>query len=199
MRLAPLASLLILSTILAGCAGTPTQSPKNLAWQERVEQLSALSQWSASGKLAIRTANNSQSASLEWQQSGPVTRIYLTGPMGLGATSIESDQKTLRVNRDGHTQTYDISSGIPRDAGITSDLPLQALPHWIRGLPNPTTPVEERVLEHNLLQKLRQQGWTITFEDYRRFEHYTLPTRIKIERDDTQARLILRNWTGFSR
>jgi outer membrane lipoprotein LolB len=198
MRVLVFACLLGASLLVTSCADINKQPPISPNWKERVEQLSALSRWSASGKLAIRTEAQSQSASMDWQQDGHSTHILLTGPLGLGATSIDSDRNTLQVSRDGNTKTFDISSAAASEATIGWDLPLQELPFWIRGLPSPTTPIEGQVFQQNLLQQLKQQGWTITYENYALFDHFTLPTRVTIERNDTRARLIIRNWSDFS-
>ena len=74
------------------------------------------------------------------------------------------------------------------------DLPLQALPDWLKGLPAPGLDVEESVLEGNLLRQLLQGGWQVLFQSYGVFGDYTLPTRLSIERGDTSAKVILRQW-----
>ena len=183
---------------MTSCADISKKTPRVPNWNQRVEQLSALTRWSASGKLAIRTQTQSETASLDWQQDGHNTHILLTGPLGLGATSIDSDRSTLQVSRDGDTRIFDISSAATSEATIGWDLPLQELPFWIRGLPYPRVSIEGQVFELGLLLQLQQQGWTITYENYALFDHFTLPTRVTIERNDTRARLIIRNWSDFS-
>lgn len=198
MRALVITCLLGANLLVTSCADLGKQPPDAPNWNQRVEQLRALTRWSASGKLAIRTETQSETASLDWQQNGDSTHIRLTGPLGLGATSIDSDRNTLQVSRDGDTKTFDISSAAASEATMGWDLPLQELPFWVRGLPSPGTPIEGQVFEQNLLQQLQQQGWTITYENYALFDHFTLPTRVTIERNDTRARLIIRNWSGFS-
>ncbi len=126
--------------MLTSCADLGKQPSSAPNWSQHVEQLSALTRWNASGKLAIRTEAQSQSAALNWQQDGDNTHILLTGPLGLGATSIDSDRYSLQVSRDGDTKVFDISSAATSEATIGWDLPLQDLPFWIRGLPSPKTP-----------------------------------------------------------
>lgn len=197
MRHAYCTGLLCIGLLLAACAELPTQGTTNLSWPDRAAQLSTLSHWNASGKIAIRTPDQSESANLEWVQADKITRMLLSGPMGLGATSIESNRQELQISRDGQTQHYDISSP-SSSTSIGWDLPLQALPYWVLGLPAPQSPILGQRIESGLLRQVEQLGWTITYESYGRFEQYTLPTRLKIERGNTRARLIIRNWTGFS-
>ena len=198
MRALVVTAVLGASLLLTSCADIGKQPPGAPNWNQRVEQLSALTRWSASGKLAIRTKAQSETASLDWQQDGNNTHILLTGPLGLGATAIDSDRNTLQVSRDGDVKIYDISSTATSQATIGWNLPLQELPFWIRGLPSPGTPIEGQIFAQNLLQQLQQQGWTITYENYALFDHFTLPTRVTMERDNTRARLIIRNWSDFS-
>jgi outer membrane lipoprotein LolB len=198
MRALRLTCLLAVSLLVTSCADIVKQAPNTPNWNQHVEQLSAVTRWNASGKLAIRTETQSESASLSWQQNGDNTHILLTGPLGLGATSIDSDRNTLQVRRDGDTKIFDISSAAASEAAMGWDLPLQELPFWIRGLPSPNAPVEAQVFQQNVLQQLQQQGWTITYENYALFDHLTLPTRVTIERNDTRARLIIRDWSDLS-
>ncbi|MFT5711537.1 MAG: outer membrane lipoprotein LolB [Halioglobus sp.] len=198
MRALVFVCLLGANLLVTSCADISKQPPSAASWNQRVEQLSALTRWSASGKLAIRTEVQSQSASLDWQQDGHSTHILLTGPLGLGATAIDSDRNTLQVSRDGSTKIFDISSAVASEATIGWDLPLQQLPFWIRGLPSPETPIEGQVFHQNLLRQFQQEGWTITCENYSLFDHFTLPTRVTVERSNTRARIIIRNWSDFS-
>lgn len=195
MRLAFRAGPLCIWLILAGCAELPKQPETELGWRDRSAQLTTLSRWNASGKLAIRTENQSESANLEWAQANNISRIHLSGPMGIGATAIESDRKQLQISRNGETRHYDIATA---GADMGWDLPLQALPYWILGLPSPQNSIQGELIENGLLRQVKQLGWTVTYQSYGQFDQYTLPTRMKIERGDTHARLIIRNWTDFS-
>ena len=198
MRLVSFAGLVCFCALLASCAELPQRASSDLDWRDREVQLKALSHWKASGKIAIRSAEQSESATMEWDQANNITRILLSGPMGLGAVSIASDENSLQISQNGESQHYDISSGSSERAVVGWDLPLQALPYWVLGLPAPREPVQEQVVEQGLLRRVKQLGWTVTYEGYDQFAQYLLPTRLKIERNDTRARLIIRKWSGFS-
>ena len=184
--------------VLVSCADLPQRASSDLKWQDREMQLMALSHWKASGKLAIRSAEQSESATMKWDQANKLTRILLSGPMGLGALAIESDQQSLQITQDGKTQHYDISSGWAEQSMVAWDLPLQALPYWVLGLPAPSDSVHEQVVEQGLLRQVEQLGWTVSYESYGQFAQYLLPTRLTLERNDTRARLIIRTWSSFS-
>jgi len=191
-------ALLAFCLLLTSCTQLPQIPTDSLDWEVHAAQLAALHNWTATGKLALRTETQSESANMQWTQKGKTTQILLSGPMGLGATSIESDQRQLQISRNGQTQYYALSDLAAGAVEPGWDLPLQALPYWILGLPSPQPTVQAQEVKTGLLRRLEQLGWTVIYEDYRQFGHLILPTRIKMERDSTRAQLIIRNWSGFS-
>lgn len=181
----------LLGLLLSGCAGQPEIDAQ---WQPQQARLQALTQWQAEGKLALRNARQAESASLFWAQHNNNTELRLSGPIGLGATTLVSDGSTLEIHQGDDTRRYDISSpeAIARETGW--DLPLQSLHHWLKGLPSPSLEKARLEIEDGELKQLQQSGWTVTYERYGLFQGYALPTRLLVERDDTRARLLIRQW-----
>ena len=188
--------LLLLVLLASACA---TNDPGDLSspdWQAHNAQLQALQQWRANGKLALRDTQRSESATLDWYQDGLQTRVQLRGPLGVGATQIISDGKQLEIQRDGEVRVFDISSReqVLRHTGW--DLPLGALPYWLRGLPDPTLEVQALQLDETgaLPSKLSQAGWRVSYEDFTNRGGLSLPTRLRIESGDTRATVVIRQW-----
>ena len=125
--------------VMTGCSIQPDQTPAGESWKQRSAKLGQLEIWRAEGKVALRKADRSESASLSWTQRNNQTDLNLSGPLGFSATKISSDGKTLEINRAGTLNSYDISSRetIAKETGW--DLPLQALQHWLKGIPPPAT------------------------------------------------------------
>ncbi|MEH6580351.1 MAG: lipoprotein insertase outer membrane protein LolB [Halioglobus sp.] len=195
MRLHAIAVLLTGLLLLAGCANQPEQSTVPLDWRDRSVQLQALRHWKASGKVALRNATQAESASMVWAQSGDDTKLSLSGPMGLSATTVVSDGKYLEITKAGSTRRYDISTPEAIIEQTGWNLPLQALPHWLKGVPSPLQEPDTLELEAGRLKHLKQHGWTVRYDSYGTFGPYILPTKLQIERADTRARLIIREWT----
>ena len=189
--------LLLVALTLAGCAGLerPAQEPAG-DWNTHRQQLVSLNQWRADGKVALRSAQGADSASLMWQQRGDNTDLLLSGPIGLGATRIHSDGKHLDIHRGGELQRIDISSpdAVARATGW--DLPLAALRHWLKGAPAPDLAIQSLDLDpkQGLLLHLRQAGWDIHYQHYREFDGLRLPTRLDIKRGPTEARILIAQW-----
>lgn len=192
--LAPLRLLpLLLPLWLSACATVPLPVAEQ-PWQQRSEALAALENWTARGKIAVRSGQQSESASLDWQQHGSDTRLQLSGPMGLQATEIHSNGHELLIQRGDELTRLDISTPDAVRLHTGWDLPLQALPYWLKGLPAPKPRATAVEVANELLQRLDQDGWTVSYERYQQFGDYLLPTRLSIERGDTRARLVIQNW-----
>lgn len=178
---------------LAGCAIAPAPLPDS-PWQHRVEHLSALQEWTAQGKIALRNGDQSESANLHWRQQRTLTTVQLSGPLGLQATQISSDGQILQVLQGDSERQFDLSNPevMARETGW--DLPLAALPYWLKGIPAPQPgPVKMDVVD-DLLQTLQQAGWQILYERYQRVDDYLLPSRLTLERGATRAKVIIQTW-----
>ena len=187
--------------VLAGCAGQDTRETGPLSWREHRSQIQQLSHWTARGKLALRSSERAEAANILWQQQGSSTRLHLSGPMGVSATTITSNGRQMEVRQGEELKTFDISTPDAIALNTGWDLPLHALPYWLKGIPTPDYPVQLLELDpdRNLLRKLQQDDWEIHYEQYEAFNNLTLPTRLRIQRGDTSARMILRTWQALPR
>jgi outer membrane lipoprotein LolB len=182
--------------LLAGCTGLAEREPTSAGWKAHSAQLAELQRWTANGKLALRTADASDSASMVWQQHDRDTHLQLSGPLGMGATTIESDGQQLDIRRGDEQQTLDISTPDAIMLNTGWDLPLHALTYWLKGLPAPDTDIQKLDLnpQTQVLQSLQQDGWDIRFESYGKFQSYILPTRLRIERGATLVKVVIAQW-----
>lgn len=181
--------------LLTACAGLPESTRGTQAWNEHRARLDALDHFTASGKIALRTAEQAESASLVWQQQGAASHLQLSGPMGLAATTIDSDGRQLEIRRGEEYSRWDIDDP-DMDGTPAWNLPLKALPHWLKGAPAPGLPLHSLQLDDQgqLPQQFQQQGWTVVYESFGSFESFQLPTRLRVFRHETSARIILRQW-----
>lgn len=190
----------LLLALLAGCAGIEPQLPASAGWRAHSEQLATLQQWTASGKLAVRTSQMSESAGLVWRQDAQQTHLQLSGPLGMGATTIDSDGRRLDIRQGDEVTTLDISTPEAIALNTGWDLPLPSLIHWLKGLPAPQQKIQQ--LEVNpqteLLQRLRQDEWEVQYQQYGQFGAFTLPTRLQIQRGATKVKLMISHWQTTS-
>ncbi len=189
-------ALALVVLLLAACAGPQPRVRTAATWEEHSAQLKDLANWTAEGKLALRTPRQSESASLTWHQHGVISRLQISGPLGVAATTLYSNGQTLEIRQGDETSTWDLSDTTALERRTGWDLPLLALPHWIKGLPAPEGDIQlmEMGPDPALLQDLEQDAWQIHYETYANFGGLTLPTRLQIQHKDTTVRLIIRDW-----
>ena len=185
----------LLPLVLTACASQPPAIETSTDWATHRAQLEATTFWTLQGKLALRSDERSETASLAWTQAGERADLRMSGPLGAGATRVTSDGQVLRVARDGRSDLYDISSpeAITRSTGF--NLPIKALPHWVKGVPAPAPAASDLILERGQLQSFEQAGWRVSYADYRNIDGLALPSRVTLENADTRARLIVSRWT----
>lgn len=194
MRWCKFSSLAVLMVFIAGCAGQARQDSALNNWQEHSSRLSALEHWQMQGKMAFRNTERAESASLSWLQNNKHTELRLSGPLGFSATTISGDGETIEVTQAEGSRYYPLSDAEAIYAETGIDLPLQALPYWLKGLPDPRADIDKQEFLQGQLKLLVQSGWAISYDQYKTFNRYSLPTKLKMSRADTQVRLIMRQW-----
>jgi outer membrane lipoprotein LolB len=196
MKRKPQLILALAILLLAGCAGPATRVPGDVSWADHSAELQQLTSWTIEGKLALRTAEQAESATMRWLQQGASTHLSLSGPMGINATTIHSDGRLLEIQQGDQTSRWDLADPALLASETGWDLPLQALPYWLKGIASPELPIQAQALnpEQTLLQSLQQDNWLVTYEDYATFGNYRMPTRLRIQRASTSVRVIIRDW-----
>ncbi|MDG2046033.1 MAG: lipoprotein insertase outer membrane protein LolB [Halioglobus sp.] len=182
--------------LLAGCSALDQRESGSASWQTHSERLRLLQQWTANGKIAVRMANAAESASLIWQQDRQNSSVQLSGPLGMGATTIHSDGQKLEIHQGDLYRMIDISTPDAILLNTGWDLPLQALSYWLKGVPAPNSKVQRLELDPQteLLKSLSQDNWDISYQRYQVFQGFTLPARLQIQRGATHAKIIISRW-----
>lgn len=190
--------LLCLALLLSGCVhqGTLTPPPDVLEHQQQVQ---AIGDWQLTGKLGLRTAGDSGSASVKWVQQIANYQINLSGPLGQKSMIITGTPDQVRLEQTGEPaqEAKTAEALIKQSAGWT--LPVAQLTYWVRGVPAPTLRITH--LQQNdsgLIAQLIQGGWIINYSNYRdqTFNGVILPLpgKITAEYEDVRLVLVVRDW-----
>lgn len=183
---------------LIGCSSQPQQPVEPLtkiSWEQRQQQLLPLTRWQVLGKINIRTAQESNTASLNWSQYDDRYRIYMAGPLGQGAVNISgSEQQGVVLDISGEERRQAATPEQLLNQQLGWSIPVSQMPYWIRGLPAPDRMHAMTLDPFNRLQRLQQNGWTIDYLSYQQQQQH-LPRKIQLHRNgEMKLTLILKQW-----
>lgn len=193
-------ALLLLLTVLfiSGCVHTGSLTPPQDVLEHQ-RQVQAISDWQLTGKLGIRTAVDSGSASLKWAQQIVNYQINLSGPLGQKSMIIIGTPDKVRLEQTGEPaqEAKTAEALIKKSAGWT--LPVAQLAYWVRGVPAPKLRITQlQQNENGLIAQLIQGGWSINYSNYRdqtfNGVNLPLPGKITAEYKDVRLVLVIRDW-----
>ena len=195
-----LITALLLLLWMSGCAVWPAATAPDLSHDngspdlQLQQKLRNAQHWMLEGKLAIRAADDSHSARIQWQQQGTGFDIRLSGPAGLKATHIYGAPGGVAFEQGDHTERAGTAEALSQKL-IGWPLPAEQLSDWILGLPSHLNTTERaRYTAEGLLAELQQDGWHIVFSQYTRYGEWDLPGRIEAKRDELLIILLVKRW-----
>ncbi|HQQ63058.1 MAG TPA: lipoprotein insertase outer membrane protein LolB [Pseudomonadales bacterium] len=157
-------------------------------------RLAAIHSWNVEGKLAVRTAQSSDSARLQWKQDDTAFDIHLSGPAGLKATHIYGMPGGVVFEQGGKTEQAGSAETLSEKL-IGWPLPTTELTSWLLGLPAGNSQIKYiSYTPDGLLSQLTQGKWQIHFSDYQPARDVMLPGKIEAERGDTRITLVIKQW-----
>ncbi len=173
------------STLEKSATETPTGAVANSEqlrlWNQHLTSLSAVSQWDLKGRMAVRTSQRSDTASVIWHRGDASDRLDIYGPFGSGHVKIAADQSGASLI--DASQTVNTAASIREllyaEAGWP--VPFDALKYWLIGAPLPATAAQWQLDDKGRLLWLRQSGWYISFTEYKRRGGLDLPRKLKLE------------------
>jgi len=191
-------SLLLLALLFTGgCAHHSLTPPQDVLEHQR--QVQAINDWTLTGKLGIRTTEDSGSASVKWVQKIANYQINLSGPLGQKSMIITGTPDKVRLEQTGEPaqEAKTAEALIKKSVGWT--LPVAQLAYWVRGVPAPKLRITHLQQNQNgLIDQLIQGDWSITYSNYRdqSFNGVTLPLpgKITAEYKDVRLVLVIRDW-----
>ena len=186
----------LILTVLTGCTTiTPPSAPApTLSWNQRKTQLNRLQNWQINGKIAVTTAQDSGSASLDWSQRAQHYTISLYGPFGSNGITLKGNpgRVTMQTSNGQKATAATAEQLLAQQWGWK--LPVSHLKYWVRGLPVPNLPENSRFDSAHRLLTLNQQGFTIQYSDYMTAGNLELPRRLTITSSLLKSKLVIYKW-----
>jgi outer membrane lipoprotein LolB len=166
-------------------------------WLTRRELLANVENWTAFGKLALRSQTDSWSATLQWRQRGDDYRLRLSGPFGAGAVQIEGDPDSVTL-RTSDNQTITASS--PEELLYQHMgwwLPVSGMRYWILGRTEPSAdlPAEQITIDQaGRVLNFAQTDWLVSYLDYQDVDGFSMPRKATLESERVRANLLVSRW-----
>ncbi|KAA0876553.1 lipoprotein insertase outer membrane protein LolB [Nitrincola tapanii] len=179
--------------LLAGCSSLRTEAP--LPENQDQRQARLLKDWQLEGRINIRQADKSESASIQWQQKDTAYLINLTaGPFNQGVARLEGRPGQVEMTVAGEDDRYVARSPEALMQGVLGwSLPVSHANWWIRGVPDPFFPFQEVVMDQGYA--FHQAGWQIQIQRYQQTEQgLILPGRLRMQRESLQVTLAIHRW-----
>ena len=194
-RLHRIALAPVLAAALAACASAPPALDTS-DWTRQRTSLQDLDEWQLRGRVNVRYENESHTPRILWQQQNSSYTIRLWGSFNAGSTRITGDAEGVSLESDGEVRTADTPEDLILEQ-LGYELPVSHLEYWVRGLPAPRSEADLRFNELNQVREIRQDGWSVSYTDPRRYGELSLPGAIDVVRsaDDARLRFVGLRWT----
>lgn len=195
--------MLILIFTLAGCttvsqptSQTPTTSVAPPAWKPRASSLAKINSWQIQGKIAVVTAKDSGSATINWTKRNQNYQVSLMGPLGTHSMKLDGRPgKVILTSSDGKTYTAASPEQLLAEQwGF--NIPVSYLNYWIRGLPAPGN-ADKQFDAQGRIKVLNQQGWHVQFSDYLQKKGVELPSKIFLASNSVKVKIVVYDWISF--
>jgi outer membrane lipoprotein LolB len=174
----------IVLTVLSGCAQAPSVPTP-------ARDVSDLSEWQASGRIAVSGANAGGSGSFTWQQHGASTQVQLRGPIGIGSLRLTLTDTTMRVETaDGQVFEADEAQS-ELTARLGAFVPARNLRYWLVGT---AAPGEHQWINGTETATLTQQDWRIDYQRFAVTGGTRLPMKLVAESGPAKVRILIDRW-----
>lgn len=185
-RVAPL----IMAALLAGCAAAPRQAPITGAAIDPLQ----VTDWTATGRLAIAVGPEGGSGSFTWLQHDGTTELQLRGPLGAGSMRIVTDGQAVTVTDADGLSVDTEAARIQIRARLGTDLPLAEMRYWMLGLSAPGSVAQLRGSEMGPSRVIDQAGWTVTYDPFTTADGWSVPARLTVASGAARIKVAVDDW-----
>ncbi len=184
--------------LLAGCVTRPPGSTVVLDAAAGRALLANLGHFTFEGRVAANTASGGTQASLAWEQQEATSLLRLSGPLGMGVTRLRLAAGDIVITNSRGEQLEGDAALAALGTQVGMQPPFEALRYWVLGLPAPDSAASESLDADGRLAALAQQGWDVTFDEYRAHSlpqgQVQLPRRLTARHDDLRLRIVIDRW-----
>ena len=167
------ALLLLIPLMLVACSSQPP-APDLLALPTPPADLSP---WQASGKLAIRFEQETETARFSWRRLRPgEDEVTLSGPLSINRIQLKREGTEIYTVTSGEKSPIQESIDSPTWLGVLAQLSSEDLGGWLLG------------------NAPKAAHWQVVAEDWRPEPPWRLPSRVTIGGSGYEIRIVIFEW-----
>jgi outer membrane lipoprotein LolB len=185
---------LALVLTLAGCQTVPVPAAPSVAWSVRRPTLQTLSRFGLNGRVAVAVDKQGFNAGLRWTQTGALTQLALTGPLGAGGVEVTADGSSLSVITSSGKHLGDAQARSELEDKLGFEPPLTSLRYWVLGVPDPGSSASVQLDSQQRLTQLTQDGWRVDYSAYMPVGAEWLPRLLTLQREGVRVRMVVDGW-----
>jgi outer membrane lipoprotein LolB len=188
--------VLMLAMLASGCATQSKLKPIN---PSNPPQLKNIEHWQLEARVAIKTPEDSVTASLDWQKNGREFDFHLSGAFGVTLAHLIQQKQQATLDIPDQEQLVHFDAQVLLQQALGWDFPIDALSYWVKGLPS-DAPGE--IIKRDQLGRIQQIDlgyWRIDVTRYKRFHGYELPKMIKAKHPNMSLKVVAKNWSFFQK
>ena len=157
-------------------------------------KLQKFDKWTASGVIGVRYNGKANSADYIYNQDGDAYSIKLYWPLGIGNIEVQGNKnKVIFINsKRQQIEASNVENLMIQQLGWY--VPIDLIKYWIKGVPFSNKYTNRQKYNNNLTHILLERGWKIDYKDYKMFDEYPLPTKIKMTRDSLYLKMVIKSW-----
>lgn len=161
---------------------------------QHLKQLEKINRFTLQGRIGIQTNPKGFSGSLIWQHASHQDEIALYSPLGSQVASILSSPAQITL-LDSNGKSYHAADAETLTQEVLGwRLPLKGLSDWALGRPS-NSPIEHSAWNaKGQLTLLKQDGWTIEFDNYQQQDDYALPGKVYLKSTQLNLKLLVERW-----
>ena len=187
-------SICMLLVLLSGCAHKT--SLQRLDPNKNIP-LTQIEHWQLKARMAIRTAEDNVTASLNWQKDDRLFDFHISGAFGATyAHLIQLKNKATLKIPDTELLTHQNAQILLQNT-LGWEFPIDALSYWVKGLPSNKPNEKVQRNSDGQIEQIQLNHWQIDFSSYQRFQGYQLPKKIKATHPQMTIKLVAKNWSFF--
>lgn len=183
------AALVAASLLVAACAGIAPRAPGPAVSPEQAER------FELGGRINLRVQQESFPGRVRWQHEPPLDELWFYSPIGTAVAHLRQDENgALLVTSDGREYRAKALRQLALDV-LGWDLPIEAMPYWVRGLPWPkSTEADIQRDAQGRPGTLNQAGWQVSYLTWDGAGVPGLPSKLDLTGERLRMRLVVERW-----